>query len=87
MAEQLRLTLLSRSWCHLCDDLLAVLLPLQAEFAFILEVRDMDRYPDLDERWGEHVPVLMAGESELVRHRATPAELRGLLADISSEIG
>jgi hypothetical protein len=33
---------------------------------------DVDADPRLDELYGESVPVLLAGEVELCRHRLTP---------------
>lgn len=63
-----RLTVLSRSWCHLCDDLLDALRPVCAELDADIEIIDIDTQPELEDRYGEHVPVVFAGESELCRH-------------------
>jgi len=55
------LTLLSRSYCHLCDDMRDALLPLaQRHGASVAEI-DVDAFPDLDERYGDLVPVVMLG--------------------------
>lgn len=63
-----RLTVLSREWCHLCHDLLDALRPLAAELSFEFEVIDVDQHPALEERWGELVPVVLAGEHELCHY-------------------
>jgi len=71
------LTLYSRNYCHLCDEMIAALLDLQASAAFTLEIVDVDADPDLDQRLGERVPVLMASARELCTHRL---DREGLLA-------
>lgn len=53
--------LYSRSYCHLCDDMLTALLALCAE-QLPIEVVDVDLHADLVERYDELVPVLMGVE-------------------------
>jgi len=55
------LTLYSRSWCHLCDDMLAGLQILRARQPFELNIVDVDSLPALEHHFGEWVPVLMHG--------------------------
>lgn len=52
-------TLYSRTYCHLCDDMLAALQALQAEFSFTIRVEDVDADPALVELYDELVPVLI----------------------------
>ena len=74
------LTLYSRSYCHLCDDMAAALEPLRDEFGFGIERVDVDRDPALEARYGERVPVLAHGEAELIVLLGGYAlERRGLL--------
>jgi len=63
-----KLTVLSREYCHLCDDLIAGLRHLQARHDFTFEVVDVDRHPELEEKWGDKVPVLLDGERELCHY-------------------
>jgi thiol-disulfide isomerase/thioredoxin len=57
-------TLYSRSWCHLCEDMLAALLALQTEaLRFEVAVVDVDADEALVARFDELVPVLF-GQSE-----------------------
>lgn len=86
MADRVRLTLLGRTYCHLCDDLLRQLDPLSLEFGVEVDVVDIDHHPQLEHRWGEHVPVLFAGERELLRHRASDQELRVRITQLLAEI-
>ena len=52
-------TLYSRSWCHLCDDMLAALMALHSDHCrFTVEVIDVDADPALVARFDELVPVL-----------------------------
>jgi hypothetical protein len=53
--------LYSRSYCHLCDDMLTALRALSAE-RLPIEVVDVDLHADLVERYDELVPVLMGVE-------------------------
>lgn len=53
-----RFILYSRSYCHLCDDMLTALQAWRAVYAFSIEVIDIDAEPALVERYDELVPVL-----------------------------
>ena len=53
--------LYSRSYCHLCDDMLTALRALSAE-QLPIEVVDVDLHADLVERYDELVPVLVGVE-------------------------
>jgi thioredoxin reductase (NADPH) len=70
------LTVLSREWCHLCHELVARLEPLAAELGWVLRVVDVDTDPQLDARWDELVPVVLAGEHELCHHHLDEAAVR-----------
>jgi thiol-disulfide isomerase/thioredoxin len=56
-----RFILYSRSYCHLCDDMLKALRELSGE-ALPIEVIDVDLQDELVERYDELVPVLMGLE-------------------------
>lgn len=75
MAEPQRpvLTLYSRTWCHLCEDMLVGLQELQDRQSFALEVIDIETRPALEVRFGEYVPVLMHGERELCHYHLDSA--------------
>ncbi len=75
-----RLTLYGREWCHLCDDMVAALAPLLAEFGARLEVVDVDADPALEQRYNERVPVLVCDGVELCQHRLDVAHVRAALA-------
>ncbi|MBI3284576.1 MAG: glutaredoxin family protein [Burkholderiales bacterium] len=52
-------TLYSRSYCHLCDDMLEQLQSYSADYAFTVEVLDVDADDALLALYDESVPVLM----------------------------
>lgn len=55
------LTLLSRSYCHLCEEMRAALAPIALRHgAAIVEV-DVDAHPALEDAHGDRVPVLFLG--------------------------
>lgn len=62
-----QLTVLSRSYCHLCDDMVAALQQVRARFAngFAIEVVDIDQHPEMEAIWGNKVPVLLDGDEEI----------------------
>ena len=76
----MHLTLLTRAYCHLCDEMRDALSPLATAAGATIEEIDVDSEPALEARWGEHVPVLLAGERELCRHRLDRAVLAAYLA-------
>jgi thioredoxin reductase (NADPH) len=78
-----RLTLITRAYCHLCDEMREALAPLAAAAGAGVEEIDVDDDPALEARWGEHVPVLLAGERELCRYRLDRAALAAYLAAAS----
>ena len=63
-------TLYSRSYCHLCDDMLHALKAFDTAGVFHIDVVDVDAEPSLVELYDELVPVLMAS-----RNGQTPQRL------------
>jgi thioredoxin reductase (NADPH) len=57
-----RLTLLSRAYCHLCDEMRDAAAPLVASHGATLVERDVDGDPALEARYGDLVPVLLLGD-------------------------
>ena len=80
MTQQLiKFTLYSRSWCHLCEDMLAALQALaEPGKPFEIDVIDVDADPALEERFNELVPVLYGqlDEPELCHYFLDEAAVR-----------
>jgi len=73
------LTVLSRAYCHLCEELIAALKQYQGRYSFEIEVIDVESSPRLEEKWGDKVPVLLDGDREIchyyIDHDAVDARL------------
>jgi Glutaredoxin-like domain (DUF836) len=74
------LTLLVRAYCHLCDEMREAVLPLTGGAGLAVREIDVDTDPALEERWGDLVPVLLAGERELCHYRLDRGALAAFLA-------
>ncbi|QGZ38650.1 glutaredoxin-like protein DUF836 [Pseudoduganella flava] len=78
----MKFTLYSRSYCHLCQDMLDALLALQTpERPFTVDVIDVDADPALVARFDELVPVLFAAldEPELCHYFLDEGKVRAVL--------
>lgn len=71
----------SRSDCGLCNVMIAQLNELRARGLLSFVVVDIQDRPDLEARYGEWVPVLMAGDNELCHYHLDKAALDAWLAD------
>lgn len=60
----------------MCHDLVDALAPLQQELGFVIEVVDVDAFPELEEVWSEKVPVVLAGATELCHYFLDEAAVR-----------
>ena len=84
----MRLTLLARSWCHLCDEMRDALRPLADRHGATVVVVDLDdpAHAALEAAWGDKIPVLFAGDpesrNELCRHRLDAARVASVLAHV-----
>ena len=77
-----QLKLYGRSYCHLCDEMLAALEPLRDEFGFAIDVVDVDSDAALEQRFGTLVPVLMHADTELCHYHLDAAKVRAYLVKI-----
>jgi thioredoxin reductase (NADPH) len=84
VTDPLKLTLVSRAYCHLCHEMATALAPLLAEYGAQLEILDADANPALA-RYDEQVPVLLWGEQELCHYFLNEALVRTVLAQASAQ--
>lgn len=63
-----RLIVYSRTYCHLCDDLVRALAPWRERYAFELRVVDIEDEPELEMRYGARVPVVCADDGVELCH-------------------
>ena len=82
----MKFTLYSRSYCHLCDDMLQALQAFGVAPPYTVDVVDVDADPELVARYDELVPVLLGqkdGDDEpvqLCHYHFDPVALRAFLA-------
>lgn len=76
----IKLTLISRLYCHLCHDMERVAIRLAIELGFELEVLDADVL--LEQRYNDRVPVLLHAGVELCHYFLDEAKVRDLLREI-----
>jgi hypothetical protein len=73
-------SLLTREGCHLCDEMEAVLRRALGPDALRLEKVDVDEDPELRERFGDIVPVLLRDGVPVAKVRLTERQARRLAA-------
>jgi hypothetical protein len=73
-------TLYRRRNCGLCDDALFELRDLARDLPFVIVERDIDADPDLAARYGDLVPVIAVGDTEIAHAPIDAAELAPILA-------
>ena len=78
----IKLTLISREYCHLCHEMELALPPLTIEYGVELDVLDVDADPELEARYNEWVPVLLHEGTELCHHVLDIARVREYLSQI-----
>jgi glutaredoxin len=75
-----RVTLLSKPGCHLCDDARDVIAKVCAEIGADWTEIDITSDPDLGERYWEQIPVTLVDGVQHDYWRVDPARLRAALA-------
>ena len=80
----IRLTLLTRGGCRLCDEMKEVVRQVQRSHRLSLTEVDISTEPDLERRWGTEIPVLLDGGRVIARHRTTAHELAAAVSRATS---
>ena len=89
MQQTRHFTLYARSYCHLCDDLLAALMALQGpDVRFVVDVIDVDADDALVARFDELVPVLFGdlAQPELCHYFLDPQAVQRYVAGVPVSI-
>ncbi len=85
------LTLLSRSYCHLCDEMHDALASIAQRHGATVHVIDVDAVPELEAAFGERVPVLLLGTpadgAELCHYRLDAAAVEAALVRFARRDG
>jgi glutaredoxin len=76
----MKVTVYTRSGCHLCDEAKHVIESVRQRAAFDYEEFDIDSDPQLRKLYNEEVPVIAIDGKKAFKYRVTPAELLKKLA-------
>ena len=85
----MRLTIYSKPGCHLCDEMKAivhrVIDPAAHTSAITIEEIDIARDPELLERYGLEIPVLLIDGVKVAKFRVSEDQLRRMVIDRDSQ--
>ena len=81
----IELTLVSRSYCHLCHEMEEALAPLAVEFGASVVVLDADADQRLVDLYDELVPVLLHGETRLCHYLLDEPKVREYLQGLPAQ--
>lgn len=73
------LTVYTRDYCHLCEEVAASLFSLQNKLSFNINFVDIDADPALLEKYNEDVPVVILDNTVVFRHFFDEDKLRQAL--------
>ena len=68
MPVSVKLTLYTRTGCHLCEDMEQMLQELATEYEFVIDSVTIEDKPHLQHRYGTKVPVLTYGDVEICHY-------------------
>jgi glutaredoxin len=72
----IEVTVFSRSNCHLCEVALEVISEIRKEFQFTITKILIDGDPELEEKYGEQVPVILINNQPHDFFRVDPERFR-----------
>lgn len=75
-----RVLLYSRPGCHLCDDVRTVVAAVCAEMGEAYDEVDISGTPELEQRFGQEIPVTFVDGEQHDFFRVSPHRLRRALA-------
>ena len=70
------ITLYTRKDCCLCEEMKEVIRKVAGEISFEMKEIDVDTAPDLQEKYGQEVPVLFINGRKAFKYRVTIRELK-----------
>jgi hypothetical protein len=82
-----RLTLITRQDCHLCEEMAAVIEEVTASIPAQLEQLDVDAEANLLALYSDEVPVLLINGRKAFKYRVTATELSRRLRAVSERQG
>jgi len=83
----INLTIYSRPGCHLCEVMKAVVERVSQTVPVTLEEIDISHDPELEERYGLEIPVLMIEGTKVAKYRVSEEELKRMLMARAGKAG
>jgi hypothetical protein len=80
-----KLTIYSKSGCHLCDDMKAVARHVARLVPLTIDDIDISGHPELEARYGLEIPVLLVDGVKAAKYRITESELLRVVEGRSSD--
>jgi glutaredoxin len=78
--RSMRIQLLGKPGCHLCEEAKGVVQSVCAELRLALELIDIEEHPELYERFKEEIPVLLLDGRKIFKYHIEPEALRNALS-------
>ena len=78
----MRLTIYSKPGCHLCDDMKSLVhrvVTQHGEHAITIDEVDISTDPNLFDRYGLEIPVLLIDGKKVAKYRVSEGELRRMI--------
>ncbi|HET8564125.1 MAG TPA: glutaredoxin family protein [Candidatus Binatia bacterium] len=79
-----QITLYTRRECCLCEEMKSILREVAERYPLTIEEVDVDSSPELQERYGNEVPVLFINGRKAFKYRVTAKELEHKLRGSAS---
>ena len=81
------LTLYTRPGCHLCEEMKVILERVIRDTRVAAQIEEIDiaNNPDLEERYGLQIPVLLVNGRKAAKYRISEKELTRLLVSRAGE--
>lgn len=77
-------TLYTRPGCHLCEEAKKAIANLLREFGVALREVNIENDADLEERYGQDIPVIFIGARKAAKHRVDVDQFRRQLRESKS---
>ena len=84
MKERATVTIYTRPGCHLCDEAKASIHAAGCDDEFTLEEINIDSHPQLVQRYGHDIPVVLINGTKVFKHRVDAREFKRKLRRLIS---
>jgi glutaredoxin len=83
--KKAKVVMYTRPGCHLCDEARASIQAAGCDDELTLEEINIDLDPELRERYGDHIPVVLINGTKAFKHRVDPREFKRKLRRLTRD--